>query len=78
MKGKKRKRGTSGRLGPRYGRTIRAAVSKIEKISRGTYECPSCHKKGLKRDSFGIWKCKKCGKKFTGGAFRPPSKTKGV
>lgn len=77
MKGKKKK-GTAGRFGPRYGRTIRSVVSKMEKVSKGTYECPSCHRMGLKRESFGIWKCKKCGKKFTGGAFRPPSKTKGV
>ncbi len=73
-KGKKKKVGSAGRFGSRYGRRPKLRVSKIEKISKGTYECPSCHKNGLKRESFGIWKCKKCGKKITGGAFKPPSK----
>lgn len=77
-KGRKKKVGSAGRLGPRYGRRIRQRVSKIESISKRTYECPSCKKMGLKRESFGIWKCRKCGKKFTGEAFKPPSRTKGV
>ncbi len=71
---KKRKIGTAGRFGSRYGRRVRKAISTIESLYRGkTYECPACKKKGLKRESFGIWKCRKCGKKFTGGAFKPPS-----
>ncbi len=71
---RKRKVGSAGRFGPRYGRKIRNAVSKIEKVSKATYECPACKKMGLKRESFGIWKCGKCGIKITGGAFRPPSR----
>jgi len=72
-KGKK-KIGAAGKFGPRYGRKLKKSISKIEKISKATYECPACKKMGLRRESFGIWKCMKCGKKFTGGAFRPPSK----
>jgi len=70
----KKKVGTAGRFGPRYGRRVKKVISEMEKISKSTYECPSCKKMGLKRESFGIWKCRKCGKKITGGAFRPPSK----
>lgn len=72
-KSRKRKVGTAGRFGPRYGKRIRDSVSQVEKISKAKYECPSCKKMGLKREAFGVWTCRKCGKKFTGGAFRPPA-----
>jgi len=71
-----KKIGSSGRFGSRYGKGIRDEVVAIEKASKKTYECPSCHKNGLKRESSGIWVCKKCGKKYTGKAFRPPVKTR--
>jgi len=67
---------SAGRFGSKYGKGIRDEIVAIEKLSKATYECPSCHKKGLRRESMGIWVCKKCGKKYTGKAFRPPSKTR--
>lgn len=70
MSGSK-KVGSAGRFGSRYGRKIRLLISNIEKKSRGTYECPHCLKRTLKRESAGIWVCRSCNKKFAGGAYSP-------
>ena len=63
--------GSSGRLGPRYGRKIRVQIAKVEGIQRARHKCPSCLKPGLKRDAKGIWSCPKCKVKFTGKAYKP-------
>ena len=74
-----KKVGIAGRFGSRYGRRIRERIKKIESSYRKkTYECPSCHKMSLKRESYGIWVCKSCGKKIAGGAYKPPSKVRGA
>ncbi len=65
-----KKVGSTARYGPRYGRKIRLNVKKIEEKAKATYDCPKCSKKGVKRISTAIWKCKKCGVKFAGGAHR--------
>ena len=75
--GRKKKVGSAGRFGSRYGRKIRLRINKLEEMyKKKAYECPSCHKNSLKRNAFGIWVCKNCGKKIAGGAYRPPSKVK--
>lgn len=67
----RKKIGTAGRFGARYGKRIRATVSKIEKEERKRYLCPKCNLPYVKRVSSGIWKCKKCGTKFAGLAYYP-------
>ena len=57
------------RLGPRYGRTIRVKLAKIEKKQKSFYTCPSCSKKAVKRIAIGIWQCKKCSAKIAGKAY---------
>lgn len=64
-----KKAGSAGRFGARYGGRIRHRVAEIEKKSRAKYECPRCHKRLVKRVFVGVWKCKKCGHKFTGKAY---------
>ena len=61
----------SGKLGPRYGRKIRARVANIEKNQRGKHSCPSCGRDTVKRVSAGVYECKKCNTKFTSGAYVP-------
>jgi large subunit ribosomal protein L37Ae len=70
---KKRKVGSAGRYGTRYGKRIKSLVSDIEKIKRARHVCPKCKMKYVVRESVGIWKCKKCGAKFAGGSHRPKS-----
>lgn len=71
-----KKVGSAGKLGPKYGKGIRDEVIGIEKRSKKIYECPNCHKKALKRESSGVWICRKCGKKYAGKAFSPASNTR--
>lgn len=66
-----KKVGISGRFGSKYGRKVRVIINKIEKQQRSKYICPNCKSKTVKRISSGIWECKKCGTRFTGGAYRP-------
>jgi len=68
---------TTKRFGARYGRTIRARVSKIETELKKKHKCPYCHKiGGVKRIAIGIWHCKKCKSKFTGKAYSITKKIK--
>ncbi|MFH8080774.1 MAG: 50S ribosomal protein L37ae [Candidatus Aenigmatarchaeota archaeon] len=69
--GRTKKVGTTGRFGARYGGKIKEAVREIEKVQKQKHQCPSCKKNAVKRVAAGIWKCKKCGTKFAGGAFVP-------
>ena len=64
-----KKVGTTGRFGPRYGRKLRGKVAVIEKKLRGKHKCPYCNKLNVKRLASGIWKCRSCNSKFTGGAY---------
>ncbi|MFO8110683.1 MAG: 50S ribosomal protein L37ae [Thermoplasmata archaeon] len=69
--GKKKKVGSTGRFGARYGVKARRSIKTIEDQLKDTYECPECHHKKIKRKSKGIWSCRKCGLTFAGGAYRP-------
>ena len=63
--------GTAGRFGVKYGKRIRAKVNDIEKVQRLRHLCPTCDMPHVKRNSNGIWICRKCGTKFTGQAYYP-------
>ena len=63
-----------GRLGARYGRTVRSRVGKIEAEMRKKHLCPSCHSVKVERASVGVWRCAKCGSTFSGAAYTPSSR----
>jgi large subunit ribosomal protein L37Ae len=68
---KKKIVGSAGRFGVRYGKRLRETVSKIEEDQKKRHTCPKCNMPFVVRVSSGIWKCKKCGAKFTGLAYKP-------
>lgn len=61
--------GTTKRFGPRYGRTTKNKLEKIETLAKAKYKCPKCAAKRVKRVSAGIWNCTKCKHTFTGKAY---------
>jgi large subunit ribosomal protein L37Ae len=38
------------------------------------HKCPQCGFSRVRRESVGIWKCRKCGYTYTGGAYVPSTK----
>ena len=60
--------GAAGRFGSRYGQHVKRRIAKIEEKQRKKQHCPFCNKTA-KRLSKGIWKCKKCKKKFAAHAY---------
>ena len=69
-----KKVGLARGLGPRYGSTIRKRYIKVMTEMKKPHRCPSCGLPRVKRESVGIWTCRKCGFKFTGGAYTPTTK----
>ena len=69
MTTKTKKAKASGRFGARYGKTVRAKLSKVEEKQRKKQKCPFCSKLGVKRLSKGIWKCSRCNKKFASDVY---------
>jgi len=71
MTTKSKKAKASGRFGARYGKTVRAKLSKVESKQRIKQKCPFCEKEGVKRISNGIWQCirDKCSKKFASNTY---------
>ena len=69
-----RKVGPTRGLGARYGATVRRryieAISELKK----RHKCPQCGSASVKRESVGVWKCRKCEFTFTGGAYTPVTK----
>ena len=60
---------SSGRYGSRYGVGIRKKVTKVEERQNAEATCPFCKFKRIQRKAAGLFECKKCGAKFTGGAY---------
>ncbi len=58
----------AGRFGAGYGSTLKKKFSDVEAKQRIKQVCPFC-KGTAKRQSKGIWLCKKCNKKFAGGTY---------
>jgi large subunit ribosomal protein L37Ae len=72
--GRTKKVGPARGLGPRYGATVRKRYVKVITELRKPHRCPQCGFARVKRESVGVWKCKKCGFTFTGGAYTPVTK----
>ncbi|TMA05726.1 MAG: 50S ribosomal protein L37ae [Methanobacteriota archaeon] len=66
-----RKAGMVARFGPRYGVRIRRRVQEIEEGLKHRHACPRCAAIAVRRASTGVWKCRRCGYVFAGGAYRP-------
>ncbi|MBS3061820.1 MAG: 50S ribosomal protein L37ae [Candidatus Diapherotrites archaeon] len=66
---------SAGRFGSRYGVGIRKRLLKVEQRQHEDSECPSCGYKKIRREAAGIFDCKKCGGRFTGGAYFPQTLT---
>ncbi|MEM4717238.1 MAG: 50S ribosomal protein L37ae [Desulfurococcaceae archaeon] len=64
--------GIAGRYGARYGATLRKKVRDLLVKRYSPHMCPFCaHRGRVVRISTGIWICKKCGAKWSGGAYVP-------
>lgn len=64
-----KKVGSTGRFKGRYGVGIRKRVLKVEEKKNKPTSCPFCSFLTIKRTAAGLYVCKKCGAKFTGGAY---------
>lgn len=70
----KRKKSYGLRLRTRGGASVRKRWTRIVSGMRSPHKCPSCGIRSVKRMSGGIWSCKKCGLRFSGGAYQPKTK----
>ena len=66
-----KKVGSAGRFQARYGVKARTRIRDIEIHQRTKHKCPNCGQNTIKRVGTGIWKCKKCGNTYAGGAYVP-------
>lgn len=74
--GKRTKKvGPTQGLGPRYGAMVRKRYIKIVEEMKKPHKCPQCELQKVRRKSVGLWKCRKCGFTFAGGAYIPITKT---
>jgi large subunit ribosomal protein L37Ae len=74
MGNRTKKVGPTRGLGPRYGSTVRKRYIKVMTEMKKPHKCPQCGFTRVKRESVGIWKCRKCGYTYTGGAYTPTTK----
>lgn len=70
---KRSKKNLVGGLGARYGKRIRSRVAEKEVELRTKHYCQKCGFKAVTRISVGVWRCRKCGFTFAGGAYSPIS-----
>lgn len=75
MMSRRSPRSPVGGLGARYGRSVRRRISRVQVETHQKYPCPNCGSVAVERRSVGVWKCRKCGNTFTGGAYSPTTKT---
>jgi large subunit ribosomal protein L37Ae len=69
-----KKVGPTRGLGVRYGSTVRKRYMKVMIELKKPHRCPQCGFTRVKRESVGIWKCKKCEYTYAGGAYTPVTK----
>jgi large subunit ribosomal protein L37Ae len=69
----KNKRKNMGQ-GTRGGATLRKRYGRIMDSLHTYHKCPSCASPSVKRESVGLWACRKCGHTFAGGAYIPSTK----
>jgi large subunit ribosomal protein L37Ae len=72
--GRTKKIGPAGGFKARYGGTVRKRYVEVVSETKRPHSCPQCHAVAVKRQSVGIWKCRKCDFTFTGGAYTPSTK----
>jgi len=53
---------------------VRKRYIKVVKEMKKPHRCSQCGLQRVKRVSVGVWKCRKCGFTFTGGAYTPITK----
>lgn len=71
---KTKKVGPTRGLGPRYGSTVRKRYVKVVTELKKPHRCPQCGFVRVRRQSVGVWKCRKCEFTFAGGAYTPSTK----
>jgi len=69
-----KKVGPARGFGARYGVSVRRRWVSIVAEKKKKHICPQCGFKAVRRESVGIWICKKCGLRFAGGAYTPVTK----
>jgi len=74
MGNRTKKVGPTRGLGPRYGSTVRKRYIKVLTELKKPHKCPQCGFPRVRRESVGVWKCRKCGFTYTGGAYTPTTK----
>jgi large subunit ribosomal protein L37Ae len=62
--------GSTGRFSSRYGVGIRKRVLAVENKKNAQENCPFCGFAKTKREAAGLFVCRKCNAKFTGGAYQ--------
>lgn len=72
--GRTKKVGSTRGFGARYGSTVRKRYIKVISELKKAHNCPRCGTKSVRRQSVGVWGCRKCGLTFTGGAYTPVTK----
>jgi large subunit ribosomal protein L37Ae len=71
---KTKKVGSTRGLGARYGSTVRKRYIRVTVGLKKAHKCPQCGFTRVKRQSVGVWKCRKCSYTFAGGAYVPETK----
>ncbi|MEM4318587.1 MAG: 50S ribosomal protein L37ae [Candidatus Pacearchaeota archaeon] len=67
--GKTKKVKSAARFRAGLGVSVRRRIVEIEQMQKKKQECPFCLKKAAKRQAYGIFLCKACGKKFAAKAY---------
>jgi len=66
-----KKVGSAGRFQSRYGVRARTRIRNVEVQQKAKHDCPKCGHQAVKRVDTSIWRCRKCGSTFAGGAYIP-------